>query len=137
MNKLFSSILFLLLFDLTPFAQTEEEIITFVQCEAAFPGGIQELQKFIINKFSEADINVENIEDSKLILSFYVEKDGFVSEIKCLNSKNEEIYPQLVNQLKSMPKWIPACDENKEAIRQHVRFPIWIDLDNIYSSHNN
>jgi protein TonB len=129
MNKLVSSILLLFLFDLTPFAQKEEEIITFIQCEAAFPGGIQELQKFIINKLNEADINVENIEDSKLILSFYVEKDGSVSEIKCLNSKNKEIYPQFVNQLKSMPKWIPACDKNKEAIRQLVRFPIWINLN--------
>jgi periplasmic protein TonB len=128
MNKLFLSILFLFLFDLTPYAQSEEEIITFFQCEATFPGGNQELQKFIINKLSEADITIENIEDSKLIISFYVEIDGSVSEIKCFNSKNDEIFPQFVNQLKSMPKWIPACDNNKEPIRQHVRFPIRICL---------
>ena len=73
-----------------------------------FPGGEQELKKFIDQnlRYPEKARN-EDIQ-GKVWLSFVIEKDGSISTIKVVRDIGGGCAEEAVRLLKAMPKWIPG-----------------------------
>lgn len=67
------------------------------------------------------------LESSKLTISFVVEKNGRLSEIRVLNGGSPEQNRHIAGVVKSMPLWNPATDHGI-AVRTRVQFPIQIHL---------
>ncbi|WP_430827246.1 energy transducer TonB [Chryseobacterium indologenes] len=85
--------------DNTVFSKTERS--------AEFPGGYGALRKRIIDNFDTSQMNAESVK-SKTELSFIIEKDGTISDVKA-NGENEEFNKEAIRSIKSIKsKWAPA-----------------------------
>lgn len=63
----------------------------------------------------------------QVILSFVVEKDGSITDIKVLRDPGYGTGTEAIRVLKSMPKWKPARQDNK-TVRSQFTLPITIQV---------
>ncbi len=123
----FVVILFLLVISWGSFSQTipieKDTNIVFIECEPKFPGGHTAMILFIQDNFDFTEIDSAKFDSGRVYITFYVEKDGSISEMDILNNKRESIKRVNTNPLSSMPNWTPACDLHGP-IRDKVFIPI-------------
>ena len=108
----------------------QDSIIEFINCPAQFPGGHKELSKFVLDNFNYDDIDSTKFDYGKVYLTFWVEKNGSITEIDLMNRQRESILGKNATPFKLMPNWSPACDKNGP-IRDRIWFPIIIDPSKI------
>jgi hypothetical protein len=90
--------------------------------EPTFPGGISEFYKFFAKNF-KIPSNFKS--KDKIIASFFVEKDGSLTNIEIKKDLGFGSKEEVIRVLKSSPKWIPATNNNKTVRYQYV-LPILI-----------
>ena len=74
-----------------------------------FPGGQMALMEFVRNHIEYTDEVKSAIEEkSRVIVSFTVEIDGSISNIKVVRSVNEVLDNEAIRIIQQMPKWEPA-----------------------------
>ena len=91
----------------------EESVSAFAEVMPEFPGGINSLTTYL-----EKDVNYPK-KDKKagnhgtVIVSFVVEIDGSLSDIKILKAipNQIEINIEVIRVIENMPKWIPGSDK--------------------------
>jgi beta-lactamase regulating signal transducer with metallopeptidase domain len=88
-----------------------------------FPGGITAFYKFIGSNFK---VPSELKSSGKLLLTFMIEKDGSLSEIKILKDIGFGTGEEVIRVLKLSPKWIPG-KENDEIVRVKYSLPIQVE----------
>ena len=89
-----------------------------------FPGGIIAFDKFIEKNFK---IPQENLQlKGKVYVSFIVEKDGSLNDIKILRDIGAGTGAEAIRVLKSSPKWSPGKQNNK-LVRVLYSLPISIN----------
>jgi protein TonB len=134
MNKILFIIL--ILFAFNSFSQSNETIQTdenvyntsSLEVRPEFPGGIEKFYKFISSNFKIPDeIGKEKI-NVKIFVSFIVEKDGTLSEIKVIKDAGYELGKEAIRVLNAMPKWNPG-ELNGNYVRSSYRFPILINTN--------
>ena len=122
----FATLVMLFAFSINVNAQVEvfddnEPIFVVAEESPEFPGGDSVLNDFIARniKFinSEADFR------GKYIVSFVVEKDGSLSNIKIIRSLYGPFDEEVIRVVKLMPKWKPAKHRGK-AVRQQFNLPV-------------
>jgi hypothetical protein len=87
-----------------------------------FPGGIEKFYQFVGKNYkTPSQPNLEG----KIYLTFIVEKDGSLSEIKILRDIGYGTGEEAIRVLKLSPKWIPAKINNKP-VRVEYNLPITI-----------
>jgi TonB family protein len=93
----------------------EENERVFVEVEQLpeFPGGkkafIQYLNENLVYPKSAYERKVEG----KVVVSFVVEADGSITNVKVANSVDEDLDKEAVRVVKAMPKWIPGKHKGK------------------------
>jgi len=124
---------------------------------AKYPGGEGELYKFLATNIRYPKLCQSFGVQGRVIISFVVEKDGSITEIKKLRGpgmelsevdvtsykeKNPEsteepkvgqdlgelLYEEGVRVLKAMPKWDPAKDKDGNIVRSRFNLPIMFRL---------
>jgi protein TonB len=87
---------------------------------ATFPGGIR-----AYNKFLSKNLKWPGDEEAtgRVIVSFYIEKDGRLTNFKIVKSMGREFDAEALRVLKKSPKWIPAM-KNGKTIRIKYAVPI-------------
>ncbi len=124
---------------------------------AKYPGGEGELYKFLATNIRYPKLCQSFGVQGRVIISFVVEKDGSITEIKKLRGpgmelseidvtsykeKNPEsteepkvgqdlgelLYEEGVRVLKAMPKWEPAKDKDGNIVRSRFNLPIMFRL---------
>lgn len=99
------------------------QIFTSVEHSASFPGGEKAFDSYLLKTIrypQEArDLNVHG----KVFLSFVVEKNGSLSDIKVVKSIGSGCDQEAVRVIKASPKWIPAR-QNGHVVRQKCNVPI-------------
>lgn len=137
MKRLFVNLLSLAMFFILSFftfnanAQEEKDskdndsVYTNIDQPAHFPGGDKELADFLVEniKFPNDPADVQG----KVYLSFIVEKDGSITNIKVLRGLYRPIDEEAIRVVKLMPKWIPG-KHNGEIVRQKYTLPIKFEL---------
>lgn len=105
-----------------------EEIIykdSVVDVQPEFPGGIETCYKYFEKHLVKP--NVRGLVD-KVMLSFVVEKDGSLSDIRVIHDAGFGTGDQVLSILETGPKWIPAIKDGK-TVRVHHLLPIAILTD--------
>ncbi len=108
--------------------ETEEEpIFTVVEESASFPGGMQELYKYVGSNLVYPQQARETGTQGKVFITFVVEKDGSLTDVKVLRDIGSGCGEEAVRVVKSMPKWKPAKQRGK-AVRMQFNLPISFTL---------
>jgi hypothetical protein len=124
-------ILFVFLCLNTNYAQSTLNVVTapqdfdVVDVRPEFPGGYSEFMKYVIKNFKMPD--VEDL-SGVIKVSMVIGNDGNVKDIKVLNDIGHGTGEQVVEILKSCPKWIPAQHDGKP-VNVIYKFPITIKTE--------
>jgi protein TonB len=107
--------------------EAEEEVFLVVEEDPEFPGGLDALSKFIADNIKYPQLAKENNITGKVFVSFVVEKDGRVGQVKILRDIGGGCGNEAVRVVKMMPKWKPGKQRGK-AVRTQFNLPVNFDL---------
>lgn len=110
--------------------QPTDSIYQFPTKSPEFPGGMDEMFKFIQNNIVYPDYEKENGIEGTVYLEFIVRKTGDIDNIKLLRGiKNGPNYEkEAIRLVKKMPKWNPGSMEGIQ-VSTMMRIPIKFKLD--------
>jgi Ca-activated chloride channel family protein len=107
------------------YGQVEPEVFTIVESMPEFPGGESALENFLKNNIFYPKAARENHIQGTVYITFVVEKDGSLSDIKVLRGIGGGCDEEALRVVKLMPKWIPGKQNGKAVKVQYtlaVRF---------------
>lgn len=107
--------------------KTEGEIFTVVEEMPSFPGGLQELMKFISKEVKYPAEAQEKGIQGRVILSMVIDKEGNVNDIKVLRGVDPLLDNEAIRVIKSMPKWTPGKQKGK-AVNVKYTIPVSFKL---------
>ena len=85
-----------------------------------FKGGLNKFYEYIAKNFRTPDVPGLN---GKLLISFVVEKDGSITDIKALKDIGYGTAEEAIRLLKNCPKWSPAI-QNGKTVRCQFMLPL-------------
>ncbi len=80
----------------------------------SFPGGVDEMNKFIRNNLRYPVTAQEAGTQGQILVSFIVKSTGEISNISIIEKADPALNKEAVRVVKSMPKWIPAKLNGKD-----------------------
>ena len=91
--------------------------ICFAKIEAmpSFPGGDEELFKFLSHNMEYPEAAVKNKVKGRVIVRFTIDKDGNVTSPEVVEGVSPELDAEALRVVKSMPKWNPGIVDGKPA----------------------
>lgn len=101
----------------------KEEVFISVEQNPEFPGGINELYKYITDHLRYPQIAQENGIEERITVRFVVEKDGSVSDVTVLRGNDASLRKEAVRVVQSLPKFQPGR-QNGSAVRVYYTLPI-------------
>jgi periplasmic protein TonB len=94
-----------------------------VEVQPIFPGGMKEFYHFIGKNYKTPDIAGLK---GKVLISFIIEKDGSITDIKVLKDIGYGTGNEATRVLNLSPKWTPA-EQNGKTVRCAYVLPIAIE----------
>ncbi len=99
-----------------------EDIYSSVEVAPSFPGGVEELIKFLLKNIDAE----KTVEQSRINLTFVIEKNGSLSHIHAIGlNDNSKAAQELIRVMRLTPKW-EAGKQNGKLVR--IRFSLPINL---------
>jgi TonB family protein len=92
---------------------TAKPIYSIVEAQPRFPGGLEALGRFFSNNIQYPTADKENGVSGKVLLTFAVERDGTLSDIKALSGPSEAMKDEAIRVLLKSPKWRPGIINNR------------------------
>lgn len=109
-----------------PAAVVEEDNTVYntagIEVKPDFPGGIDKFYKFVSNNYQTPE---EDGLKGKVYVTFVVEKDGSLTDIKVLRDIGYGTGKEAIRVLKKCPKWTPG-EQNGKKVRVLYSLPITI-----------
>lgn len=105
----------------------EQEIFQIVEEMPSFPGGEQKLMEYVGKNVKYPQIARESGIKGRVFVSFVVEPDGSVSNVKVLRGIGGGCDEEAMRVVKSMPKWKPGKQRGK-AVRVSYMLPVNFQL---------
>ena len=105
----------------------EQEIFQIVEEMPTFPGGEQKLMEYVVKNVKYPQIAKETGIKGRVFVSFVVEPDGSVSNVKVLRGIGGGCDEEAMRVVKSMPKWKPGKQRGK-AVRVSYMLPVNFQL---------
>jgi protein TonB len=96
-----------------------------IEVKPEFPGGIEKFYKFVGDNYRLPD---EEGLNGKVFVSFVVEKDGSLTDIKVLRDIGYGTGKEAIRVLKSVPRWNPG-EQNGKKVRCTYSLPISIKTE--------
>ena len=93
-----------------------------VEVMPQFPGGDEAMMKFIQENTVYPENAKKNGIGGKTFVSFTIEKDGSIVDVKVLRGCDKECDAEAVRVVKSMPKWKPGKVKG-QPVRVHFMMP--------------
>lgn len=90
---------------------------------AEFPGGSGAMMQYISRNIKYPVVAAENGIQGNVIIQFYVEKDGSITNPTVSKSVDPSLDKEALRMVRSMPKWNPA-QKNGEAVRSQQTITI-------------
>ncbi len=107
--------------------EAEEEVFLVVDGDVYKRQGLDALSKFIADNIKYPQLAKENNITGRVFVSFVVEKDGRVGQVKILRDIGGGCGNEAVRVVKMMPKWKPGKQRGK-AVRTQFNLPVNFDL---------
>lgn len=93
----------------------------------SFPGGDRKLMEYLSENIRYPEEYEEICVQGRVIVSFIVEKDGSISNVKVAKSLDPLLDKEAVRVVSGMPKWIPGR-QNGVAVRVRYIIPVTFRL---------
>lgn len=93
-----------------------EEVFTVVENPPEFPGGQDELDKFIQENLKSS----RRFKKGNAYVQFIVEKDGSLTDIKIIRGLSPSQDKEVLRLISIMPKWIPGKQREKNVRVRYV-----------------
>lgn len=111
-----------------PPAAAPTEVVTnkvfdVVEVMPSFPGGNGALMSYLSSNVKYPVVAQENGVQGRVIVSFVVERDGSISDVKVVRSVDPSLDREAARVVKSMPKWNPG-KQNGSAVRVKYNVPV-------------
>jgi len=107
--------------------EVTEKIYTWAEEMPKFPGGDSELMKFFSQNLSYPEIAKRAGVEGKVILSFIVDKNGNIVDVKVAKSIGAGCDEEAMRVLKIMPSWIPG-KQNGNPVLTRINIPVVFKL---------
>jgi len=95
-----------------------------IEVKPDFPGGLEKFYKFVGKNFQAPDD--EDFPGGKVFVTFVVEKDGSLTDIKVLRDAGYGTGKEAMRVLKSCPRWNPG-EQNGKKVRVLYSLPITVN----------
>ena len=105
----------------------EEEVFVVVEEQAEFPGCMDSMYAYIQKNLKYPELAKEKGIEGRVFVSFIIEKDGSISNVKLLRGIGGGCDEASVEMVKNMPKWKPAKQRGKP-VRCQFNLPIKFEL---------
>lgn len=132
MKKLLFLSAFLCTLSFGAFAQSEvsvdDEVFVVVEEQAEFPGGLDSMYAYIVKNLKYPELAKEKGIEGRVFVSFIIEKDGSISNVKILRGIGGGCEEAAVEMIKNMPKWKPGTQRGKP-VRVQFNLPIKFELE--------
>lgn len=103
--------------------EDEQVIWQVVEQDPEFPGGVEALYKYIQQNIKYPQLAKENDITGRVFVTFVVERDGSVSNVKAARDIGGGCGAEAVRVVKSLPKWTPGKQRGK-AVRAAYTLPV-------------
>ena len=104
-------------------AVDDDRIFDVVENNAQFPGGEDACYKWLSEQIMYPDSCQEHGIQGRVFVSFVVNTDGSVVEVKVMRSPDDNLSKEAERVVKLMPKWEPAT-RGKKPVRSRFNLPI-------------
>ena len=105
-----------------------DSIYNIVEVAPEFPGGMDKMAKYLSENISYPEEAKEKGISGRVFISFVVEKDGSVTNVKVMRSIGGGCDDEAVRVVKAMPKWKPGLQKGKP-VRVNYVLPIFFKFD--------
>lgn len=92
-----------------------------------FPGGMEQFQKYIKDHIRYPAVAFKNKVEGRNWLTFIVEKDGHLTDIKVVRTLSPETAIESIRLLKHCPKWNPGMTDGRK-VRVQYTLPVTFTL---------
>ena len=106
----------------------DSEIFTLVEQDPQFPGGNDALYQYLGQNAHYPDKAKADGIQGTVYLTFIIEKDGSISNIRVLRSPSDLLSQEAIRLVKAMPKWKPGKQRGKQ-VRVQYNLPINFQID--------
>ena len=101
----------------------ESEVYNMVEEAPQFPGGVQELMKYL-GKNLKYPVAAQNAgKQGNVVCQFVVKSDGTIGDIKVVRSISPELDEEAIRVIKAMPAWTPGKKDGK-AVNVRYTLPV-------------
>ncbi len=104
-------------------AGQEEEIFVFVEDQPEYPGGDEARLKYLGKAIVYPEMAKESSIQGTVYVTFVVEKNGKISNVKVLRGIGGGCDEAAVNAIKGMPSWKPGKQRGR-AVRAQFNMPV-------------
>jgi TonB family protein len=118
--------LFEQLFDLATYE--EDTVYQIVEQMPQYTGGEEAMMKYVSENIKYPQAAKDKNIAGRVFVSFVVEKDGSIGEVKVLRGIGGGCDEEAVRVIKGMPKWKPGIQKGKP-VRVSYQIPIYFKLD--------
>ena len=107
---------------------TSDQVYKVVETMPEFPGGTSELYKYLGENIKYPESAKKEGIQGRVFISFVVNKDGSISDVKKLRGVSEELDKEAMRVIKNMPKWKPG-EQRGEKVKVEYALPINFKLN--------
>lgn len=100
-----------------------DKVEDYPDVEAEFPGGYEEWKKYLLSELKYPEISLEMGNQGIVYVTFVIEIDGSVSDVKVLKGVSFDIDREAKRVIRNSPKWIPGRIA-KSNVRTRLSIPI-------------
>lgn len=108
--------------------QKEDEIFVAVEDQPEFPGGKNELFRYLRNEIEYPRSAKEAGIEGTVIVNFVVNKDGSITDVQIGRGVTDKLDQEATRVVKNMPDWKPGKQRGKP-VRVRYRVPIRFSLN--------
>ena len=106
-----------------PKPEVASKVFDVVEEMPSFPGGQVALMSYLASNIKYPVVAQENGVQGRVIVSFVVERDGSISDVKVARSVDPSLDREAQRVVKSMPRWKPG-KQNGSAVRVKYTVPV-------------
>ena len=106
-----------------PKPEVSTKVFDVVEEMPSFPGGNGALMSYLASNIKYPVVAQENGVQGRVIVSFVVERDGSISDVRVARSVDPSLDREAQRVVKSMPRWKPG-KQNGSAVRVKYTVPV-------------
>lgn len=107
--------------------QAKKDVFVAVEKMAEFPGGMEELMKWLTNNIRYPEEAMKNDTQGRVIVKFIIEEDGKISNPTIVRGVSPELDKEALRVVSEMPTWTPG-EVNGKPVASYFNLPIAFKL---------